>query len=277
METRSPKREYRRAGEVRTFAIRQTRMTDGQRRALETLAGRYVIDIDYVVSAPPGAAVSDPREERPAAQRARAFRTITDAFSQPSRPLILEIGFGMGEATAEFAARRRGFNILGAEVHRPGVGKLLLEIERRGLENLEIVTLDAVTLIRDVLADECLHGVHVFFPDPWPKTRHHKRRLIQPEFLRLLARRVAPGGYLYLVTDWPDYADQMTHAVSRAHREAIDAGQASTDAEASASVPRFCNPHGGFSPPRAWRPTTSFESKAVAKGHSIYELFLLRR
>lgn len=236
-------RPYRRVGEVRTFAIRQTRMTDAQRRALEELGERFVLS-------PPGATEHWPKS----------------GFPIPELPLILEIGFGMGEATAELADRQRRFNFLGVEVHRPGIGKLLLEIEKRKLANLRIATIDAVTLVRDHLSEGSLQGAHIFFPDPWPKKRHHKRRLIQPEFLRLMARRIAPGGYLYLVTDWEDYAEQMLEAL----KVAFASGALGTPTN------RLINPYPGFAPPRFWRPTTSFERKAKAKGHSIHELFLIK-
>ncbi len=238
----SEDREYRPVGEVRTFAIRRTRMTDAQRLALEELGPAYILE-------PPATATA-----AETASGSAAGTWPRSAFPNPDLPLILEIGFGMGEATAAFASSQKRFNLLGVEVHRPGVGKLLLEIEKRGLDNLRIVTVDGVTLMRDYFGDESFEGVHIFFPDPWPKKRHHKRRLIQPEFVKLLARRVALGGYLYMVTDWQDYADQM--------RDALEVA--------------FVNPYPGFAPPRPWRPTTSFERKARKKGHDIFELFLLR-
>jgi tRNA (guanine-N7-)-methyltransferase len=260
-------REYRSVGEVRTFAIRQTRMTDAQRRALEELGPAYILE--------PPARASEAADGWP-----------RSAFPHPDLPLILEIGFGMGEATAAFASSQKRFNLLGVEVHRPGVGKLLIDIEKGGLENLRIVTVDGVTLLRDYLDDETLEGVHIFFPDPWPKKRHHKRRLIQPEFLKLLAHRVAPGGYLYVVTDWQDYADQMREALEVAFGGTIAGPPAGTGDNSDApapgamppgSLPVFVNPYAGFAPPRPWRPTTSFERKARKKGHAIFELFLLRR
>jgi tRNA (guanine-N7-)-methyltransferase len=260
----SDDREYRSVGEVRTFAIRQTRMTDAQRRALEELGPAYVLD-------PPTA---------PEIAGATEVPWPRSAFPHPDLPLILEIGFGMGEATAAFASSQKRFNLLGVEVHRPGVGKLLIDIEKRGLDNLRIVTVDAVTLVRDYLDDETLEGVHIFFPDPWPKKRHHKRRLIQPEFLKLLAHRVAPGGYLYLVTDWQDYADQMREALEVAFGGAPSGDNSDAPAPGAmppGSLPVFVNPYAGFAPPRPWRPTTSFERKARKKGHAIFELFLLRR
>lgn len=247
----SEDREYRPVGEVRTFAIRQTRMTDAQRRALEELGPAYILK-------PPATAAGD---------RGSAGAWPRCFFPNPELPLILEIGFGMGEATAAFACSQKRFNLLGVEVHRPGVGKLLLEIEKKQIDNLRIITLDAVTLLRDHINDEILEGAHIFFPDPWPKKRHHKRRLIQPEFLRLLARKICPGGYLYLVTDWEDYAEQMKEAVEVAN----DGPPAS-----GAATPSLVNPYDGFAATRPWRPTTSFEKKARRKGHDIFELFLLR-
>jgi tRNA (guanine-N7-)-methyltransferase len=228
-------------------------MTDAQRRALEELGERYILSPPDA-GGPPASGDTQPGRPR-------------SAFENPELPLILEIGFGMGEATAELADRQSRFNFLGVEVHRPGVGKLLLEIEKRELRNLRISTVDAVTIVRDQLADKSLAGVHIFFPDPWPKKRHHKRRLIQPEFLRLLSRRIAPGGYLYLVTDWEDYAEQMLEAL----KVAFAAGERGTAGGG------LINPYAGFAPHRPWRPTTSFERKAKAKGHSIYELFLIKK
>ncbi|MFP4432409.1 MAG: tRNA (guanosine(46)-N7)-methyltransferase TrmB [Spirochaetota bacterium] len=270
---RSPSedREYRPVGEVRTFALRRTRMTDAQRRALEELGPAYIVE-------PP-----EPPSVTRIASGATSAGWPRNAFPNPGLPLIVEFGFGMGEATAAFASSQKRFNLLGVEVHRPGVGKLLLDIEKRGLDNLRIVTVDGVTLLRDYLGDESLDGVHIFFPDPWPKKRHHKRRLIQPEFLKLLAHRVAPGGYLYVVTDWQDYADQMREALEVAFCRSAggpsvdgDGGAPAPAAMPSGPQPVFVNPYPGFAPPRPWRPTTAFERKARKKGHDILELFLLR-
>jgi tRNA (guanine-N7-)-methyltransferase len=176
--------------------------------------------------------------------------------SSEERKRYLEIGFGMGYSLATMADAMRGADFLGIEVHRPGVGKLLSEIRRLGLENLRVIEGDAVELLRGPLAEAKFHGIHIFFPDPWPKKRHHKRRLIQGAYPDELAEHLYPGGYLYAVTDWEEYAEQMLETLSRAEK--------------------LTNAYEGFAPPQPWRPETPFERKGVAKSHLIRELFFLR-
>ena len=172
-------------------------------------------------------------------------------------PTILEIGFGMGETTAEVAQRQPENNYLGIEVHPPGVGSLLRKIADRQLANVRIVQHDAVEVVRDMIAPDSLHGIHVFFPDPWPKKRHHKRRLLQPEFVTELARRLEPGGYLHVATDWQDYAEHILGVLSR---EAL----LENTAERYAARP-------------AYRPQTKFEARGLKLGHGVWDIIFQRR
>jgi tRNA (guanine-N7-)-methyltransferase len=172
-------------------------------------------------------------------------------------PITVEIGFGMGQATAEIAARNSENNYLGIEVFRAGVGKLLWEIERRSLANIRIVERDAAEVLARMIAPESVSAFHVFFPDPWPKKKHHKRRLIQRPFTEILAARLAPGGYVYMVTDWEDYA------VSALAELSTTAG--------------LENPYAGFAPRREWRPATKFEQKGLLDNRVIRELYFVRK
>jgi tRNA (guanine-N7-)-methyltransferase len=172
----------------------------------------------------------------------------------------VEIGFGMGIATAQIAEEHPGTNYVGIEVYRPGIGRLLGEIERRRLGNLRIIEGDAAEVLPGLTGDNSLSAFHVFFPDPWPKKRHHKRRLMTRPFTELLARKLVPGGYLYMVTDWAPYGDWALRELS--------------------ATPGLVNPYAvsaegpaGFAPPPGWRPKTGFEEKGLAKNHKIRELF----
>jgi tRNA (guanine-N7-)-methyltransferase len=169
-----------------------------------------------------------------------------------SAPLVLEIGSGMGETTAHMAAAQPETDFIAVEVHGPGVGSLLRRIDEQGLKNLRVVRHDAVEVLEHMIADSSLAGIHLFFPDPWPKKRHHKRRLVQPAFAALAARKLAPGGYLHAATDWPEYAAQMA---------------AVFDAE-----PLFAR---GVEA-RA-RPPTKFEQRGVKLGHEVRDLVYCRR
>jgi tRNA (guanine-N7-)-methyltransferase len=216
---------------VRSFVLRQGRMSRAQRRAYETLRGRFCI------------AFSPEMLDLEAAFGRRA-------------PTVLEIGFGMGETTAAIAAGHPKLNYLGVEVHSPGVGSLLKRIEALALTNLRIVQHDAVEVVQHMIAPDSLAAAHVFFPDPWPKKRHHKRRLIQPAFVSLLATRIAAGGYLHLATDWGDYADHMLRVLSE--------------------EPRLANCADGFAPRPAHRPLTKFERRGLALGYSVWDVVFQR-
>jgi tRNA (guanine-N7-)-methyltransferase len=177
-------------------------------------------------------------------------------------PVTVEIGFGMGEATALIAEGNPDKNYLGIEVHRPGVGKLLWEIEKRGLQNIRIIEHDAVEVLACMIAPASVHAFHIFFPDPWPKKKHHKRRLLTRPFTGLLAEKLVKGGYIYAVTDWEDYAEWILTEF--------------------AALPELVNPRAeslapqSFAPHPPWRPQTKFERKGIAKNHKISELYFVR-
>lgn len=217
---------------IRSFVLRRGHLSDAQRDAHARLLPRYAVP-------------DEPRRIDPVRLYGR------------SAPWVLEIGFGMGQATAEVAALQPQTDFLGIEVYTPGVGSLLRQIEQRGLTNLRVIQHDAVEVVRERIAPDALAGVHLWFPDPWPKKRHHKRRLVQPAFVALLASRIAPGGYLHCATDWDDYAQQM-HAVL-------------------SSEPLLADTAGGWAPRPAWRPPTRFEQRGLRLGHAVRDLLFVRR
>jgi len=211
---------------VRSYVLRQGRTTPAQQRALDALMPAY--GLEYREQA------LDPRS----------------VFGREA-PLVLEIGSGMGETTARIAAERPRTDFIAVEVHGPGVGSLLKRIEEQGLKNLRVVRHDALEVLEHMIADGSLAGIHLFFPDPWPKKRHHKRRLVQPAFAALAARKLAAGGYLHAATDWEDYAAQILEVLSAEARfERV------TDAGA--------------------RPATKFELRGLRLGHTVRD-FLFRR
>ncbi|WP_432417461.1 tRNA (guanosine(46)-N7)-methyltransferase TrmB [Comamonas flocculans] len=217
---------------IRSFVLRAGRTTAGQARALAELGPRYLLDYAPV-----------PLDAMAAFGRAA--------------PLILEIGFGMGEATAQIAQARPGDNFLCCEVHEPGVGALLKRIGEQGVGNIRIVRHDAVEVATHMLAPGQLDGVHIFFPDPWHKTRHHKRRLIQPPLVALLASRLAPGGYLHCATDWQPYAEQMLQVLS--------------------AEPLLLNTGTPWAERPGYRPLTKFENRGLRLGHGVRDLVFTRR
>ena len=212
---------------IRSFVLRQGRVSNAQRRAVDTLLSVY--GIDYA----PGAL------------------DFAQVFGRRA-PTILEIGFGMGETTAEIAQAHPEINYLGIEVHTPGVGSLLKRIAESGLVNLRLIQHDAVEVLEHMIAPAALAGAHIFFPDPWPKKRHHKRRLIQPGFVALLASRLAPGAYLHAATDWQEYAEQIL---------SVFAGE-----------PGLANTAPGFAPRPEYRPLTKFESRGLKLGHGVWDI-----
>ncbi len=167
-------------------------------------------------------------------------------------PKILEIGTGMGETTAKIADTNRENDYLGVEVHVPGVGALCKQIAERQLSNLRICQHDAVEVVRDMLPEAALDGIHVFFPDPWHKARHNKRRLIQPPFVALLASRLKPGGYFHCATDWEEYAHQMLEVLT--------------------GEPTLANSSAGFAPRPDYRPLTKFENRGLRLGHGVWDV-----
>jgi len=188
-----------------------------------------------------------------------AYRTALldlDEIFGRAAPKILEIGFGMGESTAAIAAAHPENDFLGIEVHTPGVGGLLKEIDQGRLTNVRIVQHDAVEVLRDMIPFAALAGVHIFFPDPWPKKRHHKRRLLQPALVHLLAERLAPCGYLHCATDWEEYAQQML--------------------EVLAAEPLLANTATEFAARPAYRPQTKFEARGLRLGHAVWDVLFRR-
>ncbi len=167
-------------------------------------------------------------------------------------PLVLEIGFGMGETTVALAQERPDTNFLAIDVHVPGIGSLLKRMADTGITNVRVMHHDAVEVVTHMLPPDLLEGIHVFFPDPWPKARHHKRRLIQPPFVGLLASRLRPGGYLHLATDWEDYAVQMLEVLG--------------------NTPTLANTTAGYAERPAYRPLTKFEQRGLGLGHGVRDL-----
>lgn len=167
-------------------------------------------------------------------------------------PVVVEIGSGMGETTARIAMENPDIDYLAIEVHSPGVGSLLRRVEEEGLTNLRVVQHDAVEVMRDMIPEGSLCAIHVFFPDPWPKKRHHKRRLVQPAFAALAASRLAPGARLHVATDWQEYAEQVLAVL--------------------AATPRLRNTASDFAPRPPWRPETKFERRGRTLGHGVWDV-----
>ena len=217
---------------IRSFVVRAGRMGPGQTRALAQLGPRFVLPY---VPAP------------------LDFKACFDREA----PCVFEIGFGMGDATATIAQALPGTDFIGVEVHTPGVGALLKQIGERGLTNLRLLQHDAVDVLEQMIPAHSLAGVHVFFPDPWHKLKHNKRRLIQAEFVRLLSSRLAPGGYLHCATDWQPYAEQMLQVLT--------------------AEPGLQNTAAGYAPTPGYRPLTKFENRGLKLGHGVWDLVFARR
>ena len=217
---------------IRSFVTRAGRLSPAQARALETLGPRFCLPYQ------------------------KAQLDLEAAFGRAA-PTILEIGFGMGDTTATIAAGMPDKNFLGVEVHTPGVGSLLKLIGEQGLQNLRLIQHDAVEVVSHMLAPQSLAGVHIFFPDPWHKARHNKRRLVQPAFVALLASRLAPGGYLHCATDWEDYAQQMLEVLG--------------------AEPALENTAPGHAPRPSYRPVTKFENRGLRLGHGVWDLVFRKR
>ena len=212
---------------IRSFVLRQGRMSPAQVRAYEDLLPR--LGIEY-------------------APQPLDFAQV---FGRQA-PVVVEIGFGMGETTARIAEAMPGTNFLGLEVHAPGVGALLKLVGEKQLANVRVIRHDAVEVMQNMIAPASLAGIHVFFPDPWPKARHHKRRLIQSACVALLASRLAPGGYLHCATDWEEYARQMLEVLS--------------------ADPQLINAANGFAAKPAYRPLTKFEARGLKLGHGVRDV-----
>ncbi len=217
---------------IRSFVTRAGRLSTAQARALDTLGPAYCLPYQ------------------------KALLDIDAAFGRTA-PTILEIGTGMGETTAYIAGLMPEKNFMGVEVHTPGIGSLLKLIGERELHNLRLVQHDAFEVVTHMVAPESLAGVHVFFPDPWHKARHNKRRLIQGPFVKLLASRIVKGGYLHCATDWQEYADQMLEVLS-----------AETTLKNTAD---------GFAPRPDYRPVTKFENRGLKLGHGVWDVVFEKR
>jgi tRNA (guanine-N7-)-methyltransferase len=215
---------------IRSFVLRQGHLSSGQARALEEFGPQFCID--YTPST----------------------LDLDAAFGRQA-PRVLEIGFGMGTATAEIAAQRPETDFLGVEVHTPGVGSLLKLIGEQSLTNLRIVQHDAVEVLEHMLQPSSLAGAHIFFPDPWHKKRHNKRRLIKPEFVQQLVSRIEHGGYVHLATDWEDYAIQMLEVLS-----------------AEPTLQNTATSETGYAERPDYRPLTKFENRGIKLGHGVWDL-----
>jgi tRNA (guanine-N7-)-methyltransferase len=217
---------------IRSYVLRQGRVSNAQRRAHDTLLPRYGIEytgtpLDF------------------------------DRVFERTAPRVLEIGFGMGETTAAIAAAHPDVDYLALEVHTPGVGSLLKQLDERGIGNVRVIQHDAVDVLEHMIPPGSLDGVHVFFPDPWPKKRHHKRRLIQPPLVSLLASRLGSGGYVHAATDWEEYAQQILEVLG--------------------AEPLLGNTAEGYAPRPEYRPLTKFEQRGLRLGHGVWDVVFRRR
>lgn len=220
-------------GHIKSFVVRGGRFSKGQQSAYERLGKDLIIDFKD----------ND--------------RFSFEKIFGNKMPVIIEIGFGSGTATAEIAEEKKDQNFLGIEVFKPGIGNLLKEIEMRKLSNVRIIEGDAYEIFRDKIPGNSLEGIHIFFPDPWPKKRHHKRRLVRPDFADFMTAALAPGGYIYFVTDWEDYAEHSKKVFEE------------TDG--------LKNRYEKYAPPQSWRPVTRFHRKGEDQHHPIRELMFEKR
>lgn len=218
--------------EVKTYVLRAGRMTAAQEKAYKQLAPAYCIPFE------------------------NNRINFVDIFGN-TNPIIVEIGFGMGDATWQIAKANPNINYIGIEVHTPGVGKLLSEIQKNELKNLYIIEYDAMEVLQNMFGDNSINGFHIFFPDPWPKKKHHKRRMLQRPRTDLLAKKLSAGGYLYFVTDWLEYAEFALEQLT--------------------DTPGLKNKYDGFAEPQLWRNQTKFERKGMAADRVITEIFFEKK
>lgn len=217
---------------IRSFVTRAGRLSTGQERAINELGPKFCIPfskipIDYMA-----------------------------LFGREAKT-IFEIGFGMGETTATIAENLPDLNFIGVDVHTPGVGNLLKLIDEKKLSNVRIIQHDAVEVLEEMIQENSLDGVHIFFPDPWHKARHHKRRLIQPDFVRFLSTRMRDGAYLHCATDWQNYAEQMLEVLS--------------------AEPSLVNTASAYAKRPYYRPVTKFEKRGLRLGHGVWDLVFCKR
>jgi tRNA (guanine-N7-)-methyltransferase len=217
---------------IRSFVLRQGRLTKGQERALET--GLPKFGIPY----------------------AETLLDFNQLFGRTESKKILEIGFGMGETTAKIAQILPDCDFIAAEVHTPGVGSLLKLIEENNIPNIRIIQHDVVEVLQHMVSEASLDGVHIFFPDPWHKKRHHKRRLIQAEFVKVLCSKLKPGGYLHVATDWQEYAEWVLEVLK--------------------AEPQLQNTATDYAEKPSYRPLTKFENRGIKLGHGVWDMVFKR-
>jgi tRNA (guanine-N7-)-methyltransferase len=217
---------------IRSFVTRAGRLSTAQARALEELGPKFLVPY------------------------AKAPLDFEHTFGRKA-PVVLEIGFGMGDTTAHIARAMPDTDFLGVEVHTPGVGSLLKQIGEQGIENLRLIQHDAFEVLNHMIPDRSLAGFHIFFPDPWHKARHNKRRLIQPPFVKLLCDKLAPGGYIHCATDWEDYAVQMLEVLG--------------------NEPALQNTAEGYAEKPSYRPLTKFENRGLKLGHGVWDLVFTKK
>jgi tRNA (guanine-N7-)-methyltransferase len=263
--------EGKRFERIRSFVLRAGRTTAGQQRAIDELGPKFLI----------------PYEGKKL--------NLISTFGGSTKPKILEIGFGMGETTAKIAALRNDEDFLAIEVHLPGVGALLKLIEENNLTNLRLIRHDAVEVLENMIAPESLDGIHIYFADPWHKKRHHKRRLIQDKFVKLLASRLKAGAYLHLATDWHNYAEQMLLVINaqpafqntsnqKIKIETFSSEDVATPEELAKGLNEFKPTaehlgmeHLGYVERPSYRPLTKFENRGIKLGHGVWDLVYLKK
>lgn len=217
---------------IKSYVLRSGRITEAQKEALVRLYPLY--SFEY---------------------KPQNFIEAKDILNAKA-PFIIEIGFGMGQATVQIAKSQNETAFLGIEVHAPGVGKVLAEIKAQELNNLKLIKYDAIEVLSNMIGDKSIDGFNIFFPDPWPKKRHHKRRLINEPFIKLLLLKLKAGGYIYFVTDWEDYAENCLELFNKEKM--------------------MYNKYESWAPRQEWRPITKFEKRAIREGRAIRELFFLK-
>jgi tRNA (guanine-N7-)-methyltransferase len=217
---------------IRSFVTRAGRLSNAQARAIDTFGPQFLVPY------------------------AKETLDLAAPFGKTA-PTIVEIGFGMGDTTAQIATTIPDHNFIGIEVHTPGVGNLLKLIDEQKLDNVRLMQHDAVEVFTHMIAPNSLAGVHVFFPDPWHKARHNKRRLIQGPFVNLLVSRLAPGGYIHCATDWQEYAEQMLEVLN--------------------AEPALANTAADYAPRPSYRPVTKFENRGLRLGHGVWDLVFTKK
>ena len=218
---------------IKSYVIRNNVLDDNQKKSVEAYFPDYAVTFTDEFIAP------------------------GSLFSDPNKPVIIEIGFGMGTSTEIIARERKDYNYLCLEVYLQGFVRLLKAVGEEKMDNIKLMRFNAVDVLEHMIPDSSIDGFHIFFPDPWPKKKHHKRRLIQKDFVNLLSRKLKKGGYIYLVTDWEEYAEWMLDILSQ--ESLIE------------------NAYDSYAEPRSWRPRTKFEQKGLDKAYKINELWFVKK